>query len=304
MKRLIAVVTGALFVSVAGVVTSSVATAAPAPNAEKWALVVGITEYDGGTRDTLGGANDAALVQKALLANGWTGDRIKMLVDADATAANILAGLDWLVQKSSPTSFSVFHFSGHTKQADAGHSGGDREQFHEFLWARDNQFVSDRDLGARMRALQGHAWINLSNCEAAGFEDGFAGPTKLFTAASREDEKGYERFETRKSIFTALMVEDALLGGSGDADRNGKVSLQEAFAHAAAGAPALSAAGEYGPQHPVLIGGDGGQWFLSTPSPAKPSLVRPGILPPGLVPRGLLPPGLIAAGVLPEGTLR
>jgi hypothetical protein len=281
-----------------------VASAAPAPTAEKWALVVGISEYDGATRDTLGGANDAAIVQKTLLANGWSGDRIKMLVDGDATAANIVAGMDWLVQNSSPTSFSVFHFSGHTKQADAGHSGGDQEQFHEFLWGRDNQFVSDREVGARMRALQGHAWVNMSNCEAAGFEDGFAGPTKLFTAASREDEKGYERYETKKSIFTQLMVEDALLGGAGDADRNGKVSLQEAFAHAAAGAPALSAGGEYGPQHPVLSGGDGGQWFLNTPAPAKPSLVPSGILPPGLVPPGLIPPGLIPAGVLPEGTVR
>lgn len=304
MKRLIAVVTGALLVSVGGVAGSSVATAAPAPTAEKWALVIGITQYDEPTRDTVGGANDAAVVQKALLANGWAADHIKMLVDGDATAANILAGMDWLVEKSTPTSFSVFHFSGHTKQAEAGHSDGDNEQFHEFLWARNNQFVSDREVGARMRALRGHAWINMSNCEAAGFEDGFAGPTKLFTAASREDEKGYERYETGKSILTGLMVEEALLGGRGDTDGNKRVSLQEAFAYAAAAAPGLSAAGEYGPQHPVMVGGDdGGQWFLSAPTPVAPSLLPPGILPPGLVPPGLIPPGLIPPGLLPEGTL-
>lgn len=303
MKRLIAVVTGALLVSVGGVAGSNVATAAPAPTAEKWALVIGITEYDAPTRDTVGGANDAAVVQKALLANGWAADHIKMLVDADATAGNILAGMDWLVEKSTPTSFSVFHFSGHTRQADAGHSDGDSEQFHEFLWARNNQFVSDREVGARMRALRGHAWINMSNCEAAGFEDGFAGPTKLFTAASREDEKGYERYETGKSILTGLMVEEALLGRRGDADGNGRVSLQEAFAYAAAAAPGLSAAGEYGPQHPVMVGGGGDQWFLSAPIPPKPSLVPSGILPPGLIPPGLIPPGLVPAGLLPEGTL-
>ncbi len=303
MRGLITVVIGALFVSVAGVAASDPAIAAPAPPDEKWALVIGITQYDDSTRDTVGGANDAAIVQKALLANGWAADHIKMLVDADATAANILAGMDWLVHNSTPTSFSVFHFSGHTKQADAGHRDGDNEQFHEFLWARNNQFVSDREVGARMRALRGHAWINMSNCEAAGFEDGFAGPTKLFTAASREDEKGYERYETGKSIFTGLMVEEALMGRAGDADRNGRVSLQEAFSHAAAVAPGLSAEGEYGPQHPVMIGGDGGEWFLSAPAAAKPSLVPPGVLPPGLIPPGLIPPGLIPAGILPEGTL-
>jgi len=295
MRRLVAVVVGALLVSMGGLVASTVAVAAPAPTAEKWALVIGITDYDGRTRDTVGGANDAAVVQKALLANGWPADHIRMLVDADATAANIRVGMDWLVQNSTPTSFSVFHFSGHTKQADSGHSGGDNEQFHEFLWGRDNRFVSDREVGARMRALQGHAWINMSNCEAAGFEDGFAGPTKLFTAASREDEKGYERYETGHSILTGLMVKDALLGGAGDADGNGRVSLQEAFAYAAAHAPAQSEGGEYGPQHPVMMGGDGGQWFLGAPVAAEPSAVPPA---PGLL-SGLIPPGLLPAGSLP-----
>lgn len=296
MRRLVAVVAGALLVSMGGLVASTVAIAAPAPTAEKWALVIGITDYDGATRDTVGGANDAAVVQKALLANGWPADHIMMLVNADATAERIRAGMDWLVQNSTPTSFSVFHFSGHTKQANSGHSGGDREQFHEFLWGRNNQFVSDREVGARMRALQGHAWINMSNCEAAGFEDGFAGPTKLFTAASREDQKGYERYETGHSILTGLMVKDALLGGAGDADGNGRVSLQEAFGYAALHARAQSEGGEYGPQTPVMMGGDdGGQWFLGPPpAVAGPSAASP---PPGPV-RTLLP-GLVPDGLLP-----
>lgn len=293
MRRLVAVVSAVVLSSV---LATGAARAAPAPTAEKWALVIGITEYDGRTRDTVGGANDAAVVQKALLANGWPADHIRMLVDADATAANIRAGMDWLVQNSTPTSLSVFHFSGHTRQANSGHSGGDNEQFHEFLWGRDNQFVSDREVGARMRALQGHAWINMSNCEAAGFEDGFAGPTKLFTAASREDEKGYERYETGHSVLTGLMVNDALLGGAGDADGNGRVSLQEAFAYAAARAPGQSEGGEYGPQHPVMMGGDdGGQWFLGAPVAAKPSVAP---TPPGLL-RGLIPTSLLPAGSLP-----
>ena len=296
MRRLVAVVAGALLVSMGGLVASTVAIAAPAPTAEKWALVIGITEYDGGTRDTVGGANDAAVVQKALLANGWPADHIRMLVNGDATAANIRAGMDWLVQNSTPTSFSVFHFSGHTRQADSGHSGGDIEQFHEFLWGADNQFVSDREVGARMRALQGHAWINMSNCEAAGFEDGFAGPTKLFTAASREDQKGYERYETGHSILTGLMVKDALLGGAGDADGNDIVSLQEAFLYAAAHAPGQSEGGEFGPQNPVMIGGDdGGQWFLGAPVATKASAAPP---PPGLL-RSLIPTSLVPAGSLP-----
>ena len=43
-------------------------------------------------------------------------------------------GLSWLVSKSSPSTFTMFHYSGHVKQTSAG----------EYLWPYDNRFLARR----------------------------------------------------------------------------------------------------------------------------------------------------------------
>lgn len=298
MKRRIGMATATALAATSVLIAAPVE-AAPAPNAEKRALLIGVSDYQEPTVDTVGSANDAREMSDLLLRSGWAKDNVRLLVDGDATAARIREGMDWLVQKSTPSSFSVFHYSGHTKQTQT--DDGDNESFDELFWAVDNKFIPDGEFGDRMRALQGHAWINVSNCEAAGFDDRVSAPNRLFTAASREDQKGYERHDTKRSIFTGLIT-DAINKGRGDADRNGTVSVQEAFAYAAAGAPKESANGEYGPQDPQMAGGDNTQWVLKPPPPPPaPSLIPPGLIPPGLIPPGLLPPGILPpAPVTPQ----
>jgi hypothetical protein len=224
------------------------ATAAPAPAAgERWALIVGVDRFQGSTRPNFGAVADAADVREALLKNGWADDHIRVLTDGAATAGAIRAGLQWLVDRSGPNSLSVFHYSGHVKQVGTT----------EYLWPHDNSFISDKDLAASLRQLKGQAWVDISGCEAAGFDEGISAPNRLFTASSRSTEKSYEIPEMRQSVFTLLLVEQALIKGQGDTDRDGKVSVQEAFAHAAARAPQITAGQSQGAQHPVMAGWDG-----------------------------------------------
>lgn len=301
-RRLARIAAAVTAVAVCSTITAGMAQAAPAPDAPKRALLIGVSAYRPPTVPTVGSANDARDMHKVLVKNGWPEGSIRTLVDGDATAAAIREGMDWLVAGSSPGSFSVFHYSGHTRQSQSGLADGDAEDFDEFLWGVDNVFISDGEFAGRMRALQGQAWINVSNCEAAGFDDGVSSPSRLFTAASQEDEKGYERYDTGRSIFTGLLTE-AFLQNRGDADRNGAVSIQEAFAYAAEAAPRQSVSGEYGPQTPYMAGGDSAPWHLGSPSAPRPaaragqaSLIPAGLLPPELL--RLVPPGLLP-GILP-----
>ena len=264
-KAIVVLVSGLLVLS-----PLALATAAPSPDAAKLAVVIGISEYQGRTKPTPGSAGDAAIVRQALLNNGWADENIKMLVNGDATAANVRGAMNWLVDNSTDTSFSVFAFSGHVKQK-GGDEDRDGEGNDEFLWLRDNLFIPDGELAERMRAVRGDAWINIAGCEAAGFDDGISGPRKLFTAASQEDQKGYERGDWQMSVFNGLMVDQGLIQGTGDVDGNGTVSIQEAFNHAAAEAPVMTAGQRLGPQDPFIAGGDGPEWFLSPPTP-KPSV--------------------------------
>ncbi len=244
----------------------AVASAAPSGDAKKAAVIIGIGEYQGRTKSLPGGAGDAAIIRETLLANGWDEANIKMLVNEAATAAAIREATQWLVDQSADDSFSVFTYTGHVKQK-TGDEDGDGEANDEFLWPHDNDFISDGELATSLKALQGDAWISIAGCESAGFDDGLSSPRRLFTGASQETEKGYERPDWQMSVFHGLMVDQGLSQGQGDVDGNGSVSIQEAFNHAAKIAPEMTAGQRFGPQNPYIAGGDGPEWFLSPPTP-------------------------------------
>lgn len=235
---------------------AGVAQAAP-PAGDRWALVIGIDHFEGATRPNTGAVGDAEDVRTALQRAGWPSDHIRYLTDDAATNSAIHDGLKWLASHSSDTSFSVFAYSGHVKQDGST----------EYLWPHDNQFISDTDLAGNLRQVKGYLWANISGCEAAGFDEGLSGPKRLVTAASQENEKGYELpANMRNSVFTYYLVDAGILQKQADANHDGKVSIQEAFKFAAARAPALTTNESNGPQHPYIAGGDGSDWFLEQPS--------------------------------------
>jgi hypothetical protein len=266
IAALLAAATIASFAAATQLRSSGARAAATGPTAtsERWALIVGITDYAGSTHSTVAGAADAADFREVLLRNGFRPDHVVTLTEGQATAANIRSGLQWLVDHSGPTTFSVFHYSGHVKQlgGDRDHDG---EATDEFLWSQDNVFLADRELADDVGRLRGLAWVDIAGCEAGGFDDGISGPTRLFTASSRETEKSYEHPDWRNSIFTGVEIDQAILQGLGDIDGNGKVSIQEAFAFASDQVPQLTARQRRGRQHPVGAGGEGPQWFLDGP---------------------------------------
>jgi hypothetical protein len=269
MRRVIVTLVGA----VALVPLASVARATPAPPAaEKRALVIVVNRYTPPTK-LAGGPRDADDVRQALLENGWPDGNIRMLVDGAATAANIREGLRWLAGNSTDRSFSVMHYSGHVKQkpGDVDHDG---EVNDEFLWSYDNVHIPDAELGRAMRDVKGDSWTDISGCEAAGFNDGIAGPRRLFTGSSQESEQSHADLGGN-SVFTGLMVRDALRNHIGDANGDGAVSIQEAFAHAASEAPIRTAGDKGGPQHPYIAGGDGSEWFLQPARAAAKAALLP-----------------------------
>lgn len=232
----------------------------------RWALLIGIEQYQGQTQDIVGGAGDVSLMRDLLIRNGWSAERIRTLTNGQATASAIREGLEWIASHcGSPSSRCVVHYTGHTKQISTGEGG---EGLHEYLWPTDNKFISDTEFSGYIRRLKGHAWINVAACEAAGFDNGISSPKRLFTAASGELEKAYEHPGWRTSIWNGLLVRDAILEGKGDADGNGTVSLAEAFSYGAEHAPRLTAREATGPQHPYTAGGNLHDWFSTAQSPA------------------------------------
>ncbi len=246
------------------------ATAGPGRTVDKWALLVGIDKHQGKTHSNVGSVGDTQTLRDVLLRNGWPANHIKVLNDSAATQAGIRAGMKWLVDNSGPDSFSVFHYSGHTKQIK-GDPDRDGEALDEFLWPSDNRHISDGEFASYMKRLRGWAWINIAACEAAGFNDGVASPHRLFTASSLENEKSYEMPQWKNSLFVGLLAEQGIqLRRAPDKNRDKAVSIQEAFEYARYHAPRVSSKQDTGPQHPYIAGGDGKPWFFTVPLPPRP----------------------------------
>jgi hypothetical protein len=253
-------------VLVAALALLGLAPSAHAATDERWALLVGVNDYAGRTHDTVGAVGDATDLRDVLLRAGWRSDHIRLLTDRRASAAAIRDGLAWLASHASPRSFTLFHYSGHVKQV-SGDRDHDGEATDEYLWGADNRFIADGELAQRIRPMPGRVWVDIAGCEAAGFDDGISSRNHLFTGSSRESEKSYEQPKWRNSVFSGLLVDQALLHGAAGKGGDGRVSIQRAFGFAASNAPKITARQSRGPQHPVVRGGDGTEWFLGSPPP-------------------------------------
>lgn len=242
------------------------ALAVSVPGDDKWALLIGVDEHQGTTRSNVGAVGDVNAFRALLTRNGWREDRIRVLTNSAATQAGIRQGLQWMVDNCGPTTKCVVHYSGHTKQMN---NVGGSEGLHEYLWPHDNRFISDTEFADYVRRFQGMAWIDISACEAAGFDNGVASPRRLFTAASQENEKGYEDPSWRQSVWTGLLVERAMLRGRADANGDGHVTLMEALPWATDLAPQYSRGQSHGPQHPYRAGGEETNFFEPEPPPVR-----------------------------------
>lgn len=245
--------------------TAHAAKAQPNPS-DRWAFIVGISDYEGSTTDTVGGAGDAGDVQAILARAGFAADHVRVLTNRQATAQAIRDGLRWLGDRSTDTSFSVFHYSGHVKQL-GGDPDRDGEELDEFLWGADNRLIADGELAGWLKRVRGRLWADIAGCEAAGFDDGVSAPNRLFTSSSQENEKSFEDPSRGNSIFTGLLVDFGMLQKRADANGDSRVSIQEAFMYAAKEAPNITQHQRPGPQHPVMNGGNGSWWYLSLTKP-------------------------------------
>ncbi len=82
------------------------------------ALLVGINKYPGAPLS--GCVNDVTNMANLLIQNyGYKANEIRIIKDKDATTANILAALNWLVDVKSGDRI-LFHYSGHGAQSGIG----------------------------------------------------------------------------------------------------------------------------------------------------------------------------------------
>jgi len=89
----------------------------PSFGSEKRALTIAIGAYPSNSGwQNLSAANDAELMRKVLLIQGFDDKKITSLIDEKATKNNIRKALETLISQSKENDVVVFHFSGHGQQ--------------------------------------------------------------------------------------------------------------------------------------------------------------------------------------------
>lgn len=227
-------------------------TAAPA---DRYALLVGVQHYPAPTHDTTASVQDVAVVRDALLAAGWLPQNIQVLTDGAATGSAVRQGLSWLAQRSTPGTFTFFHYSGHVRQL-----GGTTEG----LWPVDSRYVPDVDVARLLAPGSGRLWVDIAGCEAGSFSPGLASGRVLVTASSAQTQKSYEYPPWGTSVWTGLLFQQA--AGQADADHDGVVTMGEALRWSTYYAQKMTLQQRpHGRQTPEVAGYPALGWTLSAP---------------------------------------
>jgi hypothetical protein len=227
----------------------------------RWALLIGVQDYAGNVHSTYGARGDVSAARTALLKSGWRSDHIKVLLDGQATASAIIDAMAWLAARSGPSTFTLFHYSGHICIA----SRGPCPSGHTWLWGFDNRFIPETTVGSVLGRVQGRAWFDFAGCEAGAFNVGLSSPKRLFSASSQANETSYEQPAWKQSVWGGLVWDQAFLQGKAGA-KPGRATIGQMVAYGKANAPRVTAKQSAGAQHPVVAGGDPSQ-SLYAPRP-------------------------------------
>ncbi|MCA1713342.1 MAG: caspase family protein [Actinobacteria bacterium] len=227
-----------------------------APPADRYAFLVGVTDYRAPTHDTIGAANDVRFIAALLEQRGWLPENIRVVTDGQATGSAVRSGLAWLAEKSTPGTFTLFHYSGHVKQSGST----------EKLWPVDRSFVPDSEVASILSRGSGKLWVDIAGCEAGGFMGSLPSSRVLFSGSSTAAQKSYEYPEWGESVWAGLLFDIGTGQGAADANKNGVVTMGEALRYASYYAQAITRGQRpYGPQTPQVAGDEIRGWTLDAP---------------------------------------
>jgi len=224
---------------------------------DRYAFLVGVTDYPSPTVDTIGGVEDVELIRSSLLEAGWLASNVRVLTDAQVTGRAVREGLAWLAERGTPGTFTMFHYSGHVQQLGGGI---------EALWPVDRDFVRDSELTAALAPVRGHLWVDIAGCEAGSFLPGLPDKRTLVSVSSGATEKSYEYPKWSRSVWTGLVYDLGTAQGQADADKDGRVTMGEALRYSTYYAQLITRDQKpHGRQTPEVEGDPVLGWTLSAP---------------------------------------
>jgi len=208
------------------------------PPANKWAVVVGIADYEGSQYDLWHPDEDAKEMASALIENyGFARGNVKLLLNRKATCGAIISAMDWLIASEDSESTVVFFFSGHGFRAADGEdwdSDTESDGQDEGIVSYDFYGLPDGFLQQKLITLESQkVALCFGSCHSGGmFDDAsdLQGANRVVASACQADEYAWDYLLLGNTLWGKYFVDEGLLQGL--ADPYGDDSIEEAHAYA------------------------------------------------------------------------
>ncbi len=199
-----------------------------------YALVIGVANYPN-VRPLPNSVLDDARAISAMLQRadraGYPQQNVRLLLDKDATKANILSGLSWLASSVQPDSTAVVYYSGHGGLfTDATNKGNYLIPYDTRLNAVKQTAISSDELTQALRAISSsRVVVMLDAChsggtgepkeldpdiaiykgglEEAAYDQLKQGSGRVVIASSRSSEVSWVLPNAKNSLFTQCVLE-------------------------------------------------------------------------------------------------
>ena len=178
--------------------------------ADKWAVIVGIADYQGVQYDLLYPDDDAVDMYNYLRSKGYPSSNIKLLTNKKATATAIINAIDWMNSKETKTtSECVFFYSGHGTTYD-GYNDGDTEYTDEGIVSYNLYIILDGQLRQKFSTFTSQKILFVfDSCFSGGMNDliGDYTPTvyngRVVDTACAEDQLSWDGSSAMKNgVYT------------------------------------------------------------------------------------------------------
>lgn len=179
---------------------------------DKYAIVVGISDYPGSSYD-LNYCDDDAVDMVIALTTVYEFTNVELLIDGDATRSDILTAIENIPVDAGEV---IFSFSGHGAYGEA--DDGDYEIVDEAIIAHDGTNIVpiwDGELRDAFSGLSTRIVFVFDTCMAGGMTD-LEDNDRVVCMAASETEYSYEYATLQNGQFTYYFVEQGILQGFAD----------------------------------------------------------------------------------------
>ena len=205
----------------------------------KYAIIVGISDYPGTANDLDYCDDDAEDMYDALILYGYDASNIHVALNMSATYADIKAAVNDTKSQEVAGDEVVFFFSGHGASGKA--DDGDKEKIDEAIVVHDGSnlvYIWDGELKEWFSGFNTTRIIFIfDSCLAGGMTD-LKGTDRIINMACSESGLSYEDDSWGNGQFTYFFVDQGMLANKADKYDNiaevADVTIEEAFDYAKA----------------------------------------------------------------------